>query len=196
MGGDADDQRRPVDHGAELEVAESGVVDRVHRDAGHPRGSLEGSRLLVGVGVDKSDGGAAQIVALPSPLDEPGARAQREEVAHRLAGFGRDHVERGAGRVQQLRLPDRALGSAREDDALARQGEEDGQNRELPHRRSAGARGFVTRVHVILDRPLSTFQDVPRCGVKHLGPGGWRPASRHRAACCLRRHVSRETASC
>ncbi len=125
----ADDERRAIDHGAELKIAEGRIVDRVHRHAGRLRGSLKGGGLLVRVGIDEGDSGAAQVIRLPPALDEPGTWAPCKEAAHGLARLGRDHVELCTRGVQQLRLPHRALGGAGQHDALARKGEENGQNR-------------------------------------------------------------------
>ena len=80
VGGDADDQRRAVDDGAELEGAEGRLVDDVDRHAQRcGRRGEDGLRLLLVLGGGHHQGGAVEVRRRPRPTLQraPGRRAGR-----------------------------------------------------------------------------------------------------------------------
>ena len=131
--GYADHQRRAVDQGAELEIAEGGIVDRIHRHAGSFRRGLKCLGILVGISVDKRQGRAEKIIRSPGPLDQTRLWAVSKKAAHVGARLGGNDIDLRTRRIQQFRFPNRPLRRTRQHDAFALERKEHGQDREGAH---------------------------------------------------------------
>ena len=130
--GNADDQRRAVDDGAELELAEIGPVDDIIGHALALGGLDKGQGLCVILDIGHRHGGAREVGRRPVAIDEAdragnGALGQSDQriapVFHRS-----QYLDMRAGRSQQLDLPGGRLGAANGDDTLVGEIEEDRQH--------------------------------------------------------------------
>ena len=140
VGRDADDDRRAVDDGAELEVAEGGLVDDVDENPALTRRRHE-ARGLVRAAIGKREPRPVEILRLPAAMDErDGAAARSGKDRQFLFGFGRHHRDLRAGGRQKLGLPDDAVAAAGDQHALAVEIEEDRQLGERLEARRAGFR--------------------------------------------------------
>ncbi len=92
VGRNSDDDRRPIDDRAELELAKGGPVDDVHRHTGAAGRAVKGLCFGIRFRVGKRDG------RMPKDLDRPGARVVHEatwsRAAHEQFGHFRAHVWR------------------------------------------------------------------------------------------------------
>ena len=149
VGGNANDQGRAVDDGAEGEVAEFRFVDDVDWHALLARGVREGSRVRVVRKRADGDSGGFQIARDPRPLMQLELAAwrsggQRSQLQGNLVGIDID-VRAGGG--QQLRLPRRGRTAASQHCAFAGEREEDRQARDRLHAARANFNAGTMRAH-------------------------------------------------
>ena len=109
IGRDADDDRRAIDDGAELELAERRLVDDVDRHAGRACGAVERPCFVLGLDVGQRDGCAPAICratrAAHGASSGSRRRARAMQCRHvRLERFSVD-LDTGAGSREQLGLP-------------------------------------------------------------------------------------------
>ena len=132
LGGDAHHQRRAVDDGAELHVAEMRTVHSVDDGSRRAGGGDEGHRVhLVLHGAD-AEGRAPEVVRGPGALVQ-GDGAVDDLAGHAaqlLRGLGGVDIDMGPGGGEHLHLPRRPAGGARQHHPLAAQRHEDRQHRE------------------------------------------------------------------